>query len=298
LQREILLLRNELNFELWVSRENVKHIGRLYQDHILSRSAEAERQGLHNTFRKYRSQVNNLHKDIREQKVQALVAKNKYSDWNSEISNRLRELREEKKTWIREAAVLRTAEKETQARFVAQSKLLGEATTRVFELETEIRAFKPRVDRLRDFEQQIEQHVRMQRLWDKDFETFNKQKADMEVMKSRYKQMELRLESLEKTLAELEGAGRVYRRHIQSMEAHHPKAVMQDEDVRQIVAKELAGLVAEKTILLDTKKQLRERNAELMEELEEMRAMVEVLKGQISRRKGLVSDPRASPTLG
>jgi hypothetical protein len=46
LQREILLLRNELNFELWVSRENVKHIGRLYQDRILSRNAEAERQGL------------------------------------------------------------------------------------------------------------------------------------------------------------------------------------------------------------------------------------------------------------
>lgn len=46
LQREVLLLRNELNFELWIQRENVKHIGRLYQDRILMRSAEAERQGL------------------------------------------------------------------------------------------------------------------------------------------------------------------------------------------------------------------------------------------------------------
>lgn len=46
LQREVLLLRNELNFELWLSRENVRHIGRLYQDRILSKNAEAERQGL------------------------------------------------------------------------------------------------------------------------------------------------------------------------------------------------------------------------------------------------------------
>lgn len=46
LQREVLLLRNELNFELWLSRENVKHIGRLYQNKILSKNAEAERQGL------------------------------------------------------------------------------------------------------------------------------------------------------------------------------------------------------------------------------------------------------------
>ena len=46
LQREILLLRNDLNFELWLSRENSKHIGRLYQDQILMRTAETERQGL------------------------------------------------------------------------------------------------------------------------------------------------------------------------------------------------------------------------------------------------------------
>lgn len=46
LQRETLLLRNDLNFELWLSRENAKHIGRLYQDQILMRTAETERQGL------------------------------------------------------------------------------------------------------------------------------------------------------------------------------------------------------------------------------------------------------------
>lgn len=46
LQREVLLLRNELNLELWSARENVKHIGRLYQDRVLSNTAEMERQGL------------------------------------------------------------------------------------------------------------------------------------------------------------------------------------------------------------------------------------------------------------
>lgn len=49
LQREILMLRSELNFELWMARENVKHIGRLYQDRVVSRNAEMERQGLVNT---------------------------------------------------------------------------------------------------------------------------------------------------------------------------------------------------------------------------------------------------------
>ena len=48
LQREVLLLRNELNLELWSARENVKHIGRLYQDRVLSKTGEMERQGLVN----------------------------------------------------------------------------------------------------------------------------------------------------------------------------------------------------------------------------------------------------------
>ena len=46
LQRENLLLRNELNYELWLKRENVKRIGRLYEDRIIVKGAEVERQGL------------------------------------------------------------------------------------------------------------------------------------------------------------------------------------------------------------------------------------------------------------
>lgn len=46
LQREILLLRSELNFELWMARENVVHIGRLYEDRVVSKNSEIERQGL------------------------------------------------------------------------------------------------------------------------------------------------------------------------------------------------------------------------------------------------------------
>jgi hypothetical protein len=60
LQREVLLLRNDLNFELWLSRENVRHIGRLYQDRILSKNAEAERQGLVRLRHLYRGCVNSL----------------------------------------------------------------------------------------------------------------------------------------------------------------------------------------------------------------------------------------------
>ena len=135
LQRQILLLRNDLNFELWLSRENAKHIGRLYQDQILMRTAETERQGLvcmlfwtwsrdttklssflwqYNKLRKYRTQVISLEAELREHKLQASTAKNKYADWNTELQQKMKELREEKKQWLLETGTLRTSQKETQ----------------------------------------------------------------------------------------------------------------------------------------------------------------------------------------
>jgi hypothetical protein len=50
LQREVLLLRNELNFESWLARENVRQIGRLFEQKIMSRNAEVERQNLVSTL--------------------------------------------------------------------------------------------------------------------------------------------------------------------------------------------------------------------------------------------------------
>jgi len=42
----------------------------------------------------------------------AANAKSQYADWNSELQQKLRELREEKKGWILEAATLRSKEHE------------------------------------------------------------------------------------------------------------------------------------------------------------------------------------------
>lgn len=44
LKREVLLLRNELNFELFVKQQHLQHMGRLHREHVSDSSVEAERQ--------------------------------------------------------------------------------------------------------------------------------------------------------------------------------------------------------------------------------------------------------------
>lgn len=88
----------------------------------------------------------------------------------------------------------------------------------------------------------------------------------------------------------------VYRRQIQALEAQLLQQKRKAEKPSQRPA-EIAAFVAEKKALLDGNAQLVEENTTLREELEDMTAMVEVLKGQVSGRRGLVSEPRSSPIL-
>lgn len=52
-----------------------------------------------------------------------------------------------------------------QALFTAQAKLLAEATEHVFQLQTQKKENQHKVDRLHDYEQQIEQHLKIRDLW-------------------------------------------------------------------------------------------------------------------------------------
>ncbi|KAJ7136538.1 pyrroline-5-carboxylate reductase dimerization-domain-containing protein [Mycena crocata] len=252
LQREVLLLRNELNFELWLLRENVKHVGRLYQDRVLSRDAEVERQGLYYKLRKYRSQVATLEAELRTLKESASSTKERYADWNTELQKKLQDVRDQKKAWINEAAALRTADKEAKALFEAQGTLLAGASQEVFKLQTQQKESQHKIDRLHDYERQIEQHLKVQRLWDADFAKFTQLGEDMVRVKAEYRQMEMRLQCYEASQGEMSESARVYRRQIQALEAQlvQERRKTDHKVVRQ--PEEIATFVAEKKALLAT----------------------------------------------
>jgi uncharacterized coiled-coil DUF342 family protein len=136
----------------------------------------------YNKLRNYRAQVTRLESEIKEQKAQAASAKSKYADWNEELTERLQTFREEKKKWTAEVSSLRSETHEakvchlqssiimegthvSQTLFAAQSELLAEANKEVFHFQTQIKESKHKIDRLRDYEQRIEQHIKMQSLW-------------------------------------------------------------------------------------------------------------------------------------
>ena len=102
---------------------------------------------------------------------------------------------------------------------------MAEATKDLFELQTQKKETQHKIDRLRDYERQIEQHVKMQRLWyvglqsrcrmilrcyvrDSDFQKFNDRGEEIQSVKSQYRKMEMRLESYEKTQEQMDEQAR------------------------------------------------------------------------------------------
>ncbi|EAU88254.2 hypothetical protein CC1G_03926 [Coprinopsis cinerea okayama7 len=264
LQKEVLLLRNELNFELWHSRENAKHVGRLYEDRILMRSAESERQGLYNKLRKYRNQVKALETELHEHKTQTAAAKSRYADWTKELQDKLKILREDKKKLVAEANAVRSSELNLKALFDAQGKRLSEALGQVFTLQAEAKQNTEQIERLRDCEKQVEELTKLRQTWEDDSRTFADVKREMERLQQRNSELEERVRVLEAERSQqLAQDGNDYKRQIQSLE------------LRLAQMEELAdpGVV-------NASKRLSDENSALKNEIEELQAIVLSLKEQ------------------
>ncbi|KAI0038874.1 hypothetical protein FA95DRAFT_1684484 [Auriscalpium vulgare] len=296
LQREVLRLRTELNFSTWLARENVRQIGRMYEHRIQSRNAEVERQGLHNKLREYKAQVAKLNHQLKTQMEQAAKLKQQYSDWLSELHGKMNTMRTQKQSWTAETAALRLAEKESKAQLEAQGKLLAEADQEVFRLKTSIKESAAKVERLRDYEKRIEQLTALQKLWDADVAKFKVQREVLTAMHSKYKKMELLLQTYEGTHAKMEEQARTHRRQQQTLEGRLAAALLNKQRPRPPAQNDK---IAEEVTRTKTENmRLRDENTDLRYEVEEVRAMVEVLRAQVSGHRGVLADPTQSPRSG
>ncbi|XXG98541.1 mitochondrial 54S ribosomal protein YmL41 [Hypoxylon texense] len=108
LQRQILLLYNDLTFERFMKQQHLTHMGELRRRHVREAASEAETQNLIIQNRQLRQRL----KDAKESEVQAKRESEKSrtiaKKWEADLTARLRALREEQRKWNAEANALRT----------------------------------------------------------------------------------------------------------------------------------------------------------------------------------------------
>ncbi|KAL7275729.1 hypothetical protein RUND412_001312 [Rhizina undulata] len=99
LQREVMLLRNDLNFERHLKQQQLSHIGHLQRKHIKEYTAEAETQNLINTNKSLKAKLEEAKKAYNASRQEALKSKSQAKKWEADLSTKIRALREEQKAW-------------------------------------------------------------------------------------------------------------------------------------------------------------------------------------------------------
>ncbi|KAI9023736.1 Hamartin protein-domain-containing protein [Phycomyces nitens] len=205
LKREVLLLRNELNFELFLKQQHLQHIGRLHREHVLDSSVEAERQQLYNTTRMLKAQLKQTTDTLEKLKMESAMTKQKHIKWEDEQSGKLRGYREMRKDWQHQADAAQLQLTEYERLLAEQKTQLEEARQKAFDLENELSIIQPELERMSEYEHRVEQLTQQMLLWEEDTADLKKQKQYIDQLLSQSWSMEELVASLQAENRELEG---------------------------------------------------------------------------------------------
>lgn len=204
LQRENLLLRNELNFELYLKEQHLRHIGRLHREKVTDTALEAERQNLYHTVRTLRTSHAAQSAELERCRAEASATKARHVQWEADLNNKLKAYREERKAWTTEARQLKAQAEEDAATISSLQRQLEESGAQLFELQTKMEADEPKLAKLEQYEAKIAQLTTCLAYWDADVLKYEQQRREMEKLLTKWDEMAYLVEATEATLAEVE----------------------------------------------------------------------------------------------
>ena len=107
LYRQVLLLNNDLNFERYLKQQHMAHIGELRRRQLRELATEAETQNLINQNRLLKKGLDDAKKLEKRVKMDAERGRTLAKKWETDLTCRLKTLREEQKKWSAEMSDLR-----------------------------------------------------------------------------------------------------------------------------------------------------------------------------------------------
>lgn len=156
LQREIMLLRNDLNFERYLKLQHLSHIGQLQRRHIKEVTVEAETQNLINTNRTLKAKLAKANELYAQLKKETLTSRSQSKKWESELSSKVRSYREEQKSWHSDEDNLRVDLQKAQQDCDRLRRLVVESEARELNATQKLRALELDLEDLEHLRKQNE----------------------------------------------------------------------------------------------------------------------------------------------
>ncbi|KAF9150539.1 hypothetical protein BG015_007652 [Linnemannia schmuckeri] len=186
LERDLLMAKNELNFELFLKQQHIQQISKVHRAHVLDASVEAERQNLYNTCRSLKAQLH-------ETRTLLERRKNKQTHWDTELKAKVQTFRDERKQLQFEVERLKQDIKDTRQAQEIQERLLTEERKGTFQLKNSIEDLSPKLKRMEEYEKRIEEMTRQLVLWETEQSKNQETQRQLEGVVSRWQSLELLL---------------------------------------------------------------------------------------------------------
>ncbi|CAN9243085.1 unnamed protein product [Alternaria alternata] len=156
LQREIMLLRNDLNFERYLKLQHLAHIGQLQRKHIKEATAEAETQNLINTNKTLKAKLAKANELYAQLKKETLTSRSQSKKWESELNNKVRSYKESEKTWHSDEGGLRYELQRTQSDYEQLKKIVERAEAEQLKAQQRTKALEYELEDYSDIRRELE----------------------------------------------------------------------------------------------------------------------------------------------
>ncbi|CAK7273695.1 hypothetical protein SEPCBS119000_005789 [Sporothrix epigloea] len=200
--RQMLLMKSDLNFERYMVQQHLSHIGALQRSNVRQAVTEAETQRLILANRTLKQLYEDAKKSEARVKKEAEMSRNMSKNWGDLLSNKLKKLSTEHKTWTAEKAglerELQTAKEEAEHLLV----LVCKAEVRELNAKQDMQMLEgvaAEMDKLKEKVKTLEAAKRESQKQEAQLEQTRERLATLE---SALKELQMKLEARENELSQ------------------------------------------------------------------------------------------------
>ncbi|KAF2143650.1 uncharacterized protein K452DRAFT_296651 [Aplosporella prunicola CBS 121167] len=283
LQREVMLLRNDLNFERYLKNQHLSHIGQLQRRHIKESRVEAETQNLINTNRNLKAKLQKANELYAQLKKETMTGRNQSKKWEGELSTKLKSFRDESKTWHTEEESLRTGLHKARSDNERLRRLVVESEARELNSNQNVQTIQVEMEEMDHLRQEIDTlQARIREFELKELE-FQQAKENQELLRNELKLANMKLDSRD---ADRERTSRAHERKYAELATHQSSSshaatntTQLNPAVQQIIDSALAATNSRFN-------QLKKTHGRLLHRFTELEMHCQALEGDLAYARG------------
>lgn len=206
LLREIMLLKNDLNFERYLKQQHLSHIGRLRRKQIREARVEAETQNLVNSNRTLKSKLDEARRNTLQMKKEFEKSKAHSRQWEMDLTARLRNLKEEQKKWVKEGDQLRQDLAAAREECVKLTQLVSKSESETLLAQQKVELIQSSLNEMESLRAEVDRLTATVRDYEAKEDKAERERQDQEAALSQVQVLTMRLAACEKELVETKEA--------------------------------------------------------------------------------------------